>query len=84
MRMADQRKANVVATRPFAVLGDSQDYGGRKCLAGENFQDLRFGEMGVVEHDGQDLLVALGEEGAGDPAGAAACQGDFLTERKVR
>ena len=72
MGMADQRKADVVAAGPFAVLGDGQDYAGRKHLAGKNFQDLRFGEMGVVEHDGKDLLVAFGEESAGDPAGAAA------------
>jgi hypothetical protein len=82
--VADERQADVVGAGPFAVLSDGQDYVGRKIVAGEDFQDLGFGEMGVIEHDGEDLRMAFGQERSRDAGRSAASESDFLTERKMR
>lgn len=45
---------------------------------------MGFSEIGVIEDDGENLRVAFGEERAGDSAGAATGERDFLAERKLR
>ena len=65
------------------MLGDGVRNGERNLFAGEGFENLGFGEVSVVEDDGKNLWVTFGEEGAGDPGGAAAGERDFLAERKL-
>jgi hypothetical protein len=55
----------------------------RELFPGEHSQDLRLGELGVVEDDADDLLVTLGEQRAGDARGSAPRECEFLPERKL-
>ena len=66
------------------MLRDGVGDAGRKTFARECFEDLRFGEIGVVEDDGKYLRMAFGEKRASDSAGTATCERNFLTERKLR
>ena len=81
---SDQRQSDIVGTGPAAVLRDSVSDSSRKLFAGERFQDLRFGEIGVVEDYRKNLRMAFTKESTGDPGGSPACQCDFLSERKLR
>ena len=65
------------------MLGDGVAYGGRKFFASQGFQDLGFGEIGVVEHDRENLWMAFGKERAGDSAGTTTSERDFLAERQL-
>jgi hypothetical protein len=44
---------------------------------------LRFSEVRIVENDGKDLRMALGQERARNPRWAAASESEFLTQRKL-
>jgi len=82
--LANEGEAHVVSLRPLFVLGDGFDDAGRELGTRERLEDVGFAEICVVEDDGEDWRVAFGEESAGDTAGAAASERDFLAERKLR
>ena len=63
---------------------DGVNDSGRKFFSGERFEDLGFGQVGVVENDGENLRMAFGEERACDSSRAATGERDFLAERKLR
>lgn len=82
--MADQGEADVVDAGPFRMLTNCTDHVGWQRLAGENLQDLRFGKIGVVEHDGKKLRMTFGKERARDARGPTPGQRDFLADWKLR
>src|SRR5258708_11012899 len=70
--------------RPLAVIGDGEDDNLGQCIAPEDFQDLGFGEAGIVEGDFEDLCVTGGDQGSRNTRWAAAGEGDSLSERQFR
>src|SRR5260370_33637379 len=82
--MTDEREAHVVGVRPLAMLRDGLDDAKGKAVARQGFQNLRFGELQIVQHDGENLRVPLGEERAGRASGAAAAERDLLSQGKLR
>src|SRR2546429_1738119 len=59
--LAKQSDSNVVGDGPFAVLNDCWNYCGWQLFAGKSFQDLRFGEIGIVENHGEHLRMTFCE-----------------------
>src|SRR5713101_9315090 len=82
--MADQREPNVVSDGPFAVLHDRRYHRRGQLFPRQHSQNLRFGHVGVVQHNGNGLRVTLGKQRARDPRWSSPRQRDFLAERKLR
>jgi hypothetical protein len=82
--MADEREADVIALRPLAVVRDRLDYADGEAVEREGFQDLGFVEIGIVEDNGENLRMTLGEESAGYASRAAAGECELLSERELR
>ena len=82
-RVAHQSQAHVVVLRPFTVIGDGEDDHLREIVAPEDFQDLRFGEAGIVESEFENLGVAGGDQGAGNAGGTAAGESDSLSQGQL-
>src|SRR5258705_9661485 len=70
--------------RPLAVIGDGEDDNLGQFIAPENFQDLGFGEAGIVESYFEDLCVTGSDQGSRNTRWAAAGEGDSLSERQLR
>src|SRR6266481_1359667 len=82
--MTHKREANIVSDRPLAMLNDGRDNGIGKFLAGQRPQDLRFGHVRIVENNGDNPRVALGQQRACHARRPATRQRNFLSERKLR
>ncbi len=80
---SNEGEADAVDAGPAAVVGDGVRNGERNFFAGECFEDLGFGEVGVIEDDRKNLWMAFGEESASDSGRAATGERDFLAERKL-
>ena len=83
-RVAYEGHADVVKLRPLAMMRDGADDGERKRLAGEDAQELGFGEIGVVEGDLKNRRVAFSQERSRQAARTAARQHDSLSKRNLR
>jgi len=70
--------------RPFAVIGDGENDDLGQFVVPQDFQNLRFGEAGIVESDFENLCVARGDQGSGDARGAAAGKSNSLPQRQLR
>src|ERR1700756_5488268 len=70
--------------RPLAVICDGEDDNLGQLIAPENFQDLSFGEAGIIEGDFENLCVTGGDQGSRNTRGAAAGEGDSLPQRQLR
>jgi hypothetical protein len=81
--VAYQSQSNIVGMGPLGMLSDGLNDGGRNLFAGKSFQDLRFGEMRIVENDGEGLRMAFREKSSGDAGGPATGQRDFLAKREL-
>ena len=81
--MTNESKTDVIDAGPFAVVNDGVNDFGVDPFARENLEDLGFGEMRVIEDDGKDLRAAFRKQRPRYTAGSAACQSDFLAERKL-
>jgi hypothetical protein len=81
--MTNESKTDVVGAGPFAVVNDGVNDFRVDLFARENLEDLGFGEMRVIEDDGKDLRAAFRKQRPRHTAGSAACQSDFLAERKL-
>ncbi len=81
--MTNESKTHVIGAGPFAVVNDGVNDFGVDLFARENLEDLGFGEMRVIEDDGKDLRAAFREQRPRHAGGSAACQSDFLAERKL-
>src|SRR5215467_3435385 len=79
-RLAQQRDANVIRNGPFAVTNDGGNNGRWELFARKSFQDLRFGQIGIVEHRRDDLWMPLGQQRAGNAGGTTARERDFLAQ----
>jgi hypothetical protein len=81
--MPDKSKPHVVEEGPFVVANDAVNDVSVEFFARQDFEDLRFSEVRIIEDDGKDLRMALAQERARNPGGAAAGESDFLAERKL-
>jgi hypothetical protein len=81
---SNQGEADAVHAGPTAMLRDGVRYARGEIFARERLKDLRFGEIGIVENDRENLRMAFGEKRASDSAGTTTGKRDFLTERKLR
>src|SRR5258708_12354452 len=70
--------------RPLAVIGDGEDDNLGQCIAPEDFQDLGFGEAGIIEGDFENLCVTGSDQGSPNTRWAAAGEGDSLSRRQFR
>src|SRR5215471_3038415 len=82
-RLAEKCDPNIVRDGPLAMMNDGRNDWGRKLLARESFQDLRFGQIRIIEDNGKNLRVAFRKKRARDARGTAPRQGDFLAERNL-
>ena len=81
--MTNESKTYVIDAGPFAVVNDGVNNFAVDLFARENLEDLGFGEMRVIEDDGKDLRAAFAEQRPCHTGRSAACQSDFLAERKL-
>ena len=82
-RLAEKCDPNIVRDGPLAMMNDGRNDWSRKLLARESFQDLRFGQIRIIEDNGKNLRVAFRKKRARDARGTAPRQGDFLAERNL-
>src|SRR6266851_375080 len=82
-RLAKKSNSNVVGDGPLAMMNDGRNYSDGQFSSGESLQDLRLGEVGIVENHGEHLRMALREQGAGNARRASTRQRNFLAERDL-
>jgi len=80
-RVADEGEAQIVVVRPALVLRHQFHDGGRKVFAGEDLEQMAFGQVRVVEGGANQFRVGADQEARGEASGAAPGQGDFFPAR---
>ena len=66
------------------MVNDGGNDFGAELFAGENLEDLGFGDMRVVEDNRKNLGAAFGEQRARHSVRAAAGESYFLAKWKLR
>ena len=59
--MTNESKTHVIGAGPFAVVNDGVNDFRVDLFARQNFENLGFGEMRIIEDDGKDLRAAFRE-----------------------
>src|SRR5438876_2422943 len=65
-------------------MNDRRDHPGREFLTGKSFQDLRFGQIRIVEDHREHLRMTFRQQRACNATGTASRERDLLTQRNLR
>ena len=65
-------------------MNDRRDHPEREFLTGKSFQDLRFGQIRIVEDHREHLRMTFRQQRACNATGTASRERDLLTQRNLR